>query len=104
MWFKSSQVHPVLKTTRGAGSGSNVRRCWGITRVGVDEGEDVDARPRAARIEHHRIEDVAVVRRTAEAGEDSPGAAGQIQERVDNLGLAEACNSVQNQEKKSPVW
>lgn len=78
--------------------------CWGITWVGVDESEDVDARPRAARVEHHRIEDVAGVRRTAEAGEDSPGAAGQIQERADDLGLAEACNSVQNQEKKSPVW
>lgn len=81
----------------------DAKLCWGITRLGVDEGEDVDARPRAARIEHHGIENVAVVCRTAEAGEDGPGAAGRIQERVDNLGLAEACSSVQNQEK-SQVW
>lgn len=64
----------------------------------MDEGEDVDARPCAACIEHHRVEDVAVVRWPTEAGEDVLGDAGHIQERVDNLGLAEACDSVQNQE------
>lgn len=69
----------------------------------MDEGEDVDARPRAACIEHHGVEDVAVVRWPTEAGEDVLGDAGPIQERVDNLGLAEACDSVHNQEYKSPL-
>lgn len=48
----------------------------------MDEGEDVDARARAACIEHHRVEDVAGVGRAAEAREDVPGAPGQIQQRV----------------------
>lgn len=70
----------------------------------MDEGEDVDARARAARIKHHCVEDVAGVGRPAEAGEDLPGASGHIQQRVHHLDLAEACPSVQDQEEKSPAW
>lgn len=62
----------------------------------MDEGEDVDARARAARIKHHCVEDVAGVRRPAEAREGAPDASGQILERVHNLDLAEACNSMQD--------
>lgn len=65
----------------------------------MDEGEDVDARARAARIKNHGVEDVAGVRRPAEAREDLLGASGQVQQRVRNLDLAEACNSMQDQEK-----
>lgn len=69
----------------------------------MDEGEDMDARARAARVKHHRVEDVAGVRRSAEAREDVPGASGQIQPRAQKLDPAEACDSVQDQEEKSPA-
>lgn len=82
---------------------ADAQLCRGITRVSVDEGEDVDARARAACVEHHCVEDVAGVRRPAEAREDVPGASGQIQQRVHYLDPAEACDSVQDQEEKSPA-
>lgn len=75
----------------------------GITLVVVDEGEDVDARARAARVKHHCVEDVAGVGWPAEAREDAPGAAGRIQDRVQNLDLAEARNGAQDQEETSPA-
>lgn len=77
--------------------------CRGITRVSVDEGEDVDARARAARIEHHRVEDVAGVGRPAEVREDVPGASGRVQQGVPHLDLEEARDGVQDQQE-SPAW
>lgn len=83
---------------------ADAQLCRSITRVGVDEGEDMDARARAARIEHDCVEDVAGVGRPAEAREDVPGASGQIRQRVQNLDLAEAWDSVQDQVENSPAW
>lgn len=75
-------------------SQSNVSITW----VTLDEGVDMDACSCAPSIEHHRIEDAAVVCWSAETGTDAPDAVGQIQERVLNLGPAQPRHSEQDQE------
>lgn len=45
----------------------------------MDEGVDVDARPGAPGVKHHRVEDAAVVGRPAEFGKEAPEAVGQTQ-------------------------
>lgn len=69
----------------------------GITWVAVDEGVHMDAGPCAPCVEHHSIEDAAVVRRSAQTGKDAPDAVGQIQERGPDLGSAQPCDSEQDQ-------
>lgn len=66
----------------------------------MDEGVDVDAGPRAAGVEHHGVEDAAVVGRAAESGEEAPEGAGQMREGGPDPGSARPGDGEQRQERK----
>lgn len=67
-----------------------------FTRVALDEGVDVNARPGAPRVKHHGVEDAAVVGRPAEARED----AREVRERAPELGQVRARRSEKGQREK----
>lgn len=56
----------------------------------------MDARPRAPGVEHHGVEDAAVVGGSAESGQD----AGQIQKRTPKLGSVLARSGQQDQQEE----